>query len=864
MTTAAVLFAVALFANDDFFEQKIRPVLAEKCYSCHNSKLKAAFGGLRLDTAAGLKRGGDSGPVIVAGKPADSLLYQALLYTPGARVKMPPTGRLPAEVAGDFKRWIEAGAPDPRVDSPAPAPVATASAPKLPHWAFQPLRKVSGSIDSLLGKTSPNPIGRREWLRRVTFDVTGLPPTVAELDAYLNDKSDDADRKVVEHLLASSTYGERWARHWLDLVRYCETNGHEYDNDKIDAWQYRDYVIRAFNEDLPYDQLIREHIAGDLLQKPRISRDGKHLESPIGSGMMWFGEVLNSATDSAKTRTDVVDNQVDVISKAFLGLTLSCARCHDHKFDPLPTREYYGMAGVMHSTYFREAVIDSPEQDKATAEVRKKAEALSNQIDAIRGTHTPQPKIALRPSDQAFQPEWKVSGQAFASNNHNLKILEGSLTSQKFKMPKFWLHVLLRGDISETNGKDGGPLRVTLVAGDYKSQHAAPTKTTDWQWFSTRMTLEHSRTCYFEIVDRAREKHMEVAQIIFSDDREPPPFTVDKVEPKTLTAADQARIAELEAQRSALATQVPPSVFAMISQDEDPHDVRVHIRGSHQNLGEVAPRGFIKAVKADFAPIPQGSGRLEMADWIASKDNPLTARVFVNRVWMHHFGVGLVKSVDNFGKMGDPPTNQDLLDFLAQGFMDNGWSVKWLHRQILLSKGYRGKLPVRRLEAEAIRDSILAVSGRLDHTLYGPSITPHISEYQNGRGKPKSGPLDGDGRRSIYINVRRNFITPMFLAFDYPLPISTIGGRGSSTVPSQALLMLNNAFVAQQAKVWADRVKKQNPSDDRQRVTQLYREAFARDPLPDEMNDTLAFAKANSWADLCHVLFNSAEFLYVQ
>ena len=841
MHAAALFLILGSIVGNDFFERKIRPVLVEKCYGCHNANLKAPFGGLRLDTGAGLQRGGDSGAVIAPGKPAEqSLLYKALLYTPGSKLQMPPSGRLADGVLEDFKAWIESGAADPRVATPA---VAVTKKEQPPHWAFQPLKPASKTIDEHMAVGAP--LDKRAWIRRVTFDLTGLPPTPAEISAYLADGAAGADKRVIERLLASPHYGERWARHWLDLVRFAETNGHEYDNDKLDAWRYRDYVIRAFNEDLPYDRLVREHLAGDLLREPRISRDGAHLESPIASGMLWFGEVLNSATDSVKTRADVVDNQVDVVSKAFLGLTLSCARCHDHKFDPLPTREYYGIAGMMHSTYFREAVIDSPAREAAAAAIREMATAITAQMVV------PPPKIQLRTSDQLLKTGWHTSGQAFVSR-HGLRSLTGSLTSDKFKMPKFWIHVLLRGDLNETNGKDGGSTRITLVAGDYKSQHIAPVNKARWQWKSIRMTLEHARTCYFEVVDRDTEREIELGGIVFSDDKEPPSFEVADATPRP----------DLQAQLDAL-PKPPTSIFALISGDEEPRDVRVHIRGSHENLGDVAPRGFLKAVGEASAIQPLGSGRLELAEWIASPRNPLTARVFVNRVWKHHFGTGIVKSVDNFGMMGEAPSNLTLLDTLAQGFIDSGWSIKWLHRAMLASKYYRGALPVRRLEAEAISDSLLAVSGGLNRTLYGPGILPFISKYQDGRGKPKSGALDGEGRRSIYINIRRNFLPPMFLAFDYPLPISTIGGRGASTVPSQALLMMNNEFVEQQAKLWAERATREEP-DESKRIAKLYNEAFGRDPAPQESTDTLAFAKANSWADLCHVLFNSAEFLYVQ
>jgi hypothetical protein len=365
--------------------------------------------------------------------------------------------------------------------------------------------------------------------------------------------------------------------------------------------------------------------------------------------------------------------------------------------------------------------------------------------------------------------------------------------------------------------------------------------------------LEHGRTCYVEVVDRAVDKEIELGGIVFSDLETPPQFE----------AKPDSTDAQLERERDAL-PKPPPSIFALISRDEDPKDIRVHIRGSHENLGDVAPRGFLKAVNNQAPAIdPHHSGRLELAEWIASPQNPLTARVFVNRVWKHHFGAGLVKSVDNFGRMGEAPSNVELLDFLAKAFIDSGWDIKWLHRTMLTSKYYRGALPVRRLEAEAIRDSLLAVAGNLDRKLYGPSIIPFISEYQDGRGKPKSGPLDGAARRSIYVNVRRNFLTPMFLAFDYPLPISTIGGRGSSTVPSQALMMMNNEFVANQAKLWAERASREQP-DEAKRIVQLYNEAFGRDPNASEAKETLVFARENTWASLCHVLFNTAEFLYVQ
>ncbi len=771
----------------DFFEKQIRPVLVEKCYSCHSAKLKEPMGGLRLD-------------VKVADERVKRRIIQGVGYE-SPEFRMPPTGKLPAEVIADFRRWIEMGAPDPRADAEVMKRIEGRD-----YWAFRPL----GKAEVKLKPAVQGPADKRTWLRRVTLDLTGLPPTGSEVDAFLADGSTE---KVVERLLASPHYGERWARHWLDLVRFAETNGHEFDNEKLDAWQYRDYVIRAFNADVPYDQFVREHLAGDLLPYKRMSADGAFLESPLATGFFWFGEVLNSATDSVKSRADTVDNQIDVIGKTFLGLTLACARCHDHKFDPISTKDYYALAGVMHSTAVSEAVVDSPER---TAEIRAKVSG--------RGPAPP----------SGFQ--WTSTGQAF--EGPVVKSLVGSLTSNKFTMPKLWVHVRMAGSAAESKLGDRAKLRVTVVADDHKSAHLYLTGKPGFYWKSARMTKEIGRSCYFEIVDRDPEGWIVVDRIVISDDPKPP--------------VEEGGVAE------ATDSAVPASVWGMIAKDENPGNARVHVRGSHKDLGEEVPRRFLELF--DAKPFSRGSGRLELAEAIAT--NPLTARVMVNRIWLHHFGQALVKTSDNFGRNGDRPSDPELLESLAAKFVESGWRVKEMDRMMVLSEPYMRQGGVRRLEAEAIRDSILAVSGSLDRTVYGESVMPHISKYQDGRGKPVSGPLDGNGRRSIYIQVRRNFITPMFLAFDYPLPVSTMGSRGASTVPSQALMMLNNEFVAGEAKKWAERVCTAE-ADSSKRVEKMYVAAFARPPAEWELRETLAFAEKNGWADLAHVLFNSAEFIYV-
>ncbi len=1076
----------------EFFEKKIRPVLAEQCYVCHSAKTQA-LAELRLDTKAGVLEGGGRGPAIVPRSPETSLLVKAISYR-DLDLKMPPTGKLSDQQIADFREWIRMGAPDPRSNEAGGGEIGGAAEPEpidieegRRFWSFQPVQdhappSVKRSewsrtgIDNFIlsrleseGLEPAPPADKRTLLRRVTFDLIGLPPKPREIDDFLADDSTDAYAKVVERLLASPHYGERWARHWLDLVRYAETNGHEFDNDKLDAWRYRDYVIRAFNDDLPYDRFIEEQIAGDLLERPRLAHDGASLASPIGTGMYWFGEVLNSPTDSLKARADQVDNQIDVVSKAFLGLTVACARCHDHKFDPIPTADYYALAGVMHSTGIREAIVDSPEREREIArlangiaatneEIRKVLDPATERlaaslasdltaaadlvvgedaylrgpektgtvrgVDVMRRARAAQLRRALEDRAHPFHPfiriaqiiaqgeaadfagaaakvkteiranavaeaadrgdlefedfekpgfeDWTLSGQAFVGNARyrpapDLPLADysgagvadsyrtgsdffvGSMTSRKFRMPKRWLHVRLAGRAGGVARSSLSEVRLTLVVDSHKGTSFVPTEEGRFEWRSARMTTQFDRLCYFELIDRSRGGHIIVDRIVISDSETPPDdgrvdprveglleredvrsFSdlagayqrlyqtalqeqgdgdadplVDALRPTltleetvvVLPAVAQAKLQSRRQQRAKFERSIPVSSFAMTSRDESPGDIKIHLRGNHKNLGEEVPRGFLRVISS--APPDRntnGSGRLRIAAELARSDSPLPARVMVNRIWKHHFGQGIVRSADNFGKTGERPTHPELLDYLARRFIDGGWSVKAMHRLMVLSNTYRMSsrpvalgeskdpdnrllhhMPVRRLEAEGIRDSLLAVSGSLDPTLYGPSVIPHISEHQDGRGKPPiPGALDGNRRRSLYINVRRNFLTPLLLAFDYPLPTSTIGRRNTSTVPSQALMMMNNEFVALEAGRWAVRVLRQE-TDARRRVENMFVIAFGREPEQPETDEALTFIAEQAgrydgagtgdprpWADLAHVLMNSTEFIFIR
>ncbi len=899
----------------EFFEKRIRPVLVKNCHACHSRALAKPMGGLRVDTREGLQH-------------AVPRLLSVLAHS--GLVKMPPSGKLPDDQIRDFEAWVRMGAPDPRTDMPAQPKGRVDFAEARKFWAFRTVEDppvpevrqnawVRKPVDAFLlakleaaGLQPAPPADKRTLLRRVTYDLTGLPPTPAEVEAFVRDHAPEAYPRVVERLLASPRYGERWARHWLDLVRYAETNGHEFDNEKMAPWRYRDYVIRAFNEDVPYDQFVREHVAGDLLPVPRRRADDAVWESPLGTAFFWFGEVLNSATDPVKTRADEVDNQIDVMGKAFLGLTVACARCHDHKFDPIPTADYYALAGVLHSTDMREAVVDTPGRTQKIAELSREIRGINERIK--RMTNAPEPRKATfryRDSDEVFDSfgsssfgEWTPSGAAFGeapvrgaadSLAAGSDVFVGTLTSKKFHTgKKRYLHVRVSGTKSDAALNERGLLRFTLVNGGYKAQHVVPTGSGTPVWKTLTLTLERERLCWFEIVDHSRKGRIAIDEVVFSDEKEPPPV----MQPDgpsgiagTLSGDAARELQELGSRRTALEAQIPDSEFAMLAMDRDPHNVRIHIRGNHQSLGDEVPRRFLQVIAGeDQPPIESGSGRLRLAEWMLSPRNPLTARVMVNRIWAHHFAKGLVRTPDNFGATGDAPTHPELLDYLASRFVQSGWSVKAMHRLMLLSSAYQmasaapvkddpenkllSHMPVLRLEAEEIRDAILAAAGSLNPAFGGPSVPPHISKYQDGRGKPKSGPLDGDGRRSIYIQVRRNFLTPMLLAFDYPLPISSIGARGSSTVPSQALLLMNNEFVALEARRWAKRAIA-DATDPQTRIRAMYEAAFSRPPDARETEEIIEFvalqsklyseaSEENAWADVAHVLFNSPEFLYLR
>jgi hypothetical protein len=793
----------------EFFEKKIRPVLAEHCYTCHSQGAKKLRGGLLLDSREGLLKGGDSGPAIVPGQPEKSLLIKALRQA--HELRMPPKGKLPEAVIADFVRWVELGAPDPRTAAAAATPRRTAfriTDTDRNHWAFRPVavpalpavrdlawcdsgidRFVLARLEAKRLRPSP-PADRYALLRRATFDLTGLPPTPEEIERFLRDDSPEAFAKVVDRLLASPEFGVRWARHWLDGVRYAS------DVDR--GGLYRDWVVRAFNDDLPYDRFIRLQLAGDLLparagDPARTHASGRPLDDVPATGLLALAVWEKVARDLAVA--EIVDSQVDVVGRQFLGVTLACARCHDHKFDPFSTEDYYGLAGIFFSSHISPGTLINDGR-------------LSGDVIGI-------PLLSKVDAEKNRRIDAEVRG--------------------------------LEKQIAALEVKAGPAARLQQVRDQLRALPQQMRKATAAVKTKLQKQVEQLRADEKKLLeDRARRG--------WRDD------------PPELTEITRLRgqVADLEKTRPA-----PPVAIGIReggvpgSNRERIGDAPVYVRGDHRKEGKVVPRRFpVILAGEDQVPLGRrtaGSGRLELADWIASPDNPLTARVMVNRVWQHLFGAGLVRTPDNFGLLGERPTHPELLDYLAGRFVASGWSVKRLIREIMLSRTYRqtsfadaallkadpenrllGRLSRKRLEYEALRDSILAVSGQLTHGRAGPA------------------------RRTLYEPVERGRMQPARALFDGPDPLSIVPERAATTTTPQALFLMNNPLVLDAAKRLAERLQQDaRLKDDRARVARAYLRLLGRPPSPEETRIGMEYVARSSWSHYLQVLLCTNEFLYL-
>lgn len=1104
-------------ASLEFFEKQVRPLLVKRCYECHSADTKEPKGGLRLDSRSLILKGGDTGPAMVPSKPGDSLLVDAINY--GEVYQMPPKSKLPEAEIATLTKWVAMGAPWPEEDADAVSSDMEFDLEerRAAHWCWQPIQnpalpKVNKTdwprqaFDLFIlakleekGLTPAAPADRRTLVRRAYFDLIGLPPSSEEVEAFVNDNSLNAFAKVIDHLLDSPHFGERWARHWMDLARYAETYGHEFDYSLPHAYKYRDYLIRAFNADVPFDQLVVEHVAGDLLKRAtnghlpfelRMHPEEDYNESQIATGFWWLGEATHAPVDVRANEAERIDNQLDVFGKTFLGLTIGCARCHDHKFDAISTKDYYALSGFMQSSRraelfegtfggpnrvagelrwikhlggqrFAKALWESPHSGEefarylsaardamfgelkgdvaaAAAKAKVDSERLAAWVRALQSDDVKQRShplhvwhlLAESPTDQKISevreqiaadtelrkkldethpvfsdfsypdtgdiwssPQWLVAGEAFPtyitplgewdpqrgasrwapygvadSSRFGLKF-QGAMRSKTFVLNHRNIYYRAKGrGVKIRLILDGYFMDVyngLLFRGfsfDLKDDSRLA-----WHHQGGDIGRYLGHRAYIEILDHG-DGYAALDEIRFSNEG-PPPELFSGVASRVLTA-DTNTLAGLaehygqlwEATRKELMNFLDPArkSSARLSEISDAwmpeqaqlldwcgasglipeleaklklrlkdwetgqkhipntdrflgmvdgtgEDERVFIRGNHKTLGPEAPRRLLEALGGKplppppvsrLGPVEQGSGRLQLAQELVDPKNPLTSRVMVNRLWHHLFGRGIVATTDNFGVLGKRPTHPQLLDHLATQFMNEGWSVKRMLKSLMLSSTYQMastpnpkgdevdpnndlllRARIRRLQGEAIRDAMLAVSGRLDRKLHGPSVPIHITSFMQGRGRPgNSGPLDGNGRRSLYIETRRNFLSPMMLAFDTPIPFNAIGRRNVSNVPAQALILMNDPFVVQQAKTWARRAIAEVPEPE-DRIRKLYEAAFSRPPTDQELADAMAFVGQQGaelkldaeqlkvdervWGDLCHVLMNVKEFVFV-
>jgi hypothetical protein len=1039
-------------ADAEFFEKRVRPVLVENCTRCHSAESKPPMGGLRLDSRASLLKGGARGSALTQGAPLKSLLLRAISYN-DPTLQMPPPGRLSAEQIGVLTEWVQRGAPWP-VQKQALA-VASGGQKfdlrvRAKHWAWQPVRRPDlptvkqkawprNPIDRFIlaklearGLTPAAPADKPTLLRRVTYDLIGLPPTPAELHAFLADTSPNAYTKVVDRLLASSHYGERWARHWLDLVRYAETDGHEWDIEKAGAYQYRDYLIRALNADIPYNQFVTEQIAGDLMPHPRLNPQAQFNEAALGTGFFWLGAGKHAPVDLCDDEAERIDNQIDVLGKAFLGVGIGCARCHDHKFDAISTQDYYALYGFFKSTRLQWSPVGAPlaadlHRDLQTVRgqirqtVRQAAAKLLGQaadpsqpdwaarlqaarkskadplyaIAVLNEAGAAQPPEAFKRARQDLVKQLQADNMRAEKENRDTLRLEGfgksgvytpwSTSGDAFGQgPTTALSARLEGDkeahvravfasgVARSDALTdklpgtlrsptfiltrptilyhiaGEKARIRLILEGYQRlrdplygrleiEIDSPDRLT-WMTQDVREWVGHR--AYIEIEKRgdgyaalervgftaggapAEAPNPQIVRLLDDPTLDSLPALISKantlfqktaeqalspaapadeqaaeslltwaLQTRTLPTLEMLRLVDLRQQSGLLEAHIAAPQPALTAAEGDGVNEPVHVRGNYRTPGPTVPRRFLEV--CDRAPAlgsEQGSGRLQLAQRMTAPSDPLLARVLVNRLWQHHFGEGIVRTPDDFGVMGERPTHPELLDYLASEFVRQGGSLKKMHRLMALSSAYRmasapdpkadtadpqdrllHRMPVRRLEAECIRDGILAVSGRLDSTLYGAPVMPHLNEFTPGRGAAPSGPLDGAGRRTIYLSVRRNFLIPMLLAFDYPVPVTTQGRRTVSNVPSQALTLLNNPFVVAQAQEWAKHILAEPGTPD-QRIERMYETAFGRLPKTPEREAAQAFLNSKeyggpndptAWSDLCHVLFNVKEFIFL-
>ncbi|HLJ54980.1 MAG TPA: DUF1549 domain-containing protein [Chthonomonadaceae bacterium] len=1016
---ASQLSPAAAAEQSAFFESRVRPLLSAQCFQCHGAENQR--GGLRLDSREAVLKGGAKGEDVVAGDPDRSRLIAAVRYD--GPINMPPAGKLRPEEIAALTEWVKIGAP-----WPAAAPVTggaakgqaadmVLTAAQRDFWSFCPVIKpaaprvkdagwCANAIDRFVlarleakGLKPAPPADRRTLIRRVSFDLTGLPPTPDEVEAFVNDRSPNAWQRLIDRLLASPHYGERWGRHWLDVARYADSNGLDENVAFANAYRYRDYVVKAFNEDKPYDQFVCEQLAGDLMPTEDEALRNDRLTA---TGFLSLGPKLLAEPDKPKMVMDIIDEQIEVTSKAFLGLTVTCARCHNHKFDPIPTKDYYALAGIFKSTktmsnvatvaMWQERPLHSRRSDAEVAALEAQIRDAQASLDRAKAAANAAVLSEVRANAaNLVKAGWELAQQGEPISIADTPARPGDPPRTVIEAVRF-----NRGDIGrdvDSYGKGiggiilnvGGANRVEWdvdvpAAGDYRlevryaSAQVRPVRLllngklirTDaaaqntgsffpdgqrWEvvgrypMLAGRNVLRleaigvppHINRFLFSPVQPRRDgRPIESAAQIASRFSVSVPLlraaarfaASEKQDPSTLNPADLAAAASRFADRFALPDapeplyadgqrralvraqksladlrdreSKPPTVMAV--EDTKPENCRVHIRGDTQNLGDEVPRHFLTVLGGDRVTIDAGhSGRLELAKWIARPENPLTARVEVNRIWQGHFGAGLVQTPDNWGFLGLRPTNPELLDWLAATFVEQCWSVKKLHRLILMSSAYKmgsqadakteaiaakadpedtllWKIPRRRLEAEPFRDALLFVAGKLDLTVGGTLLTTKNHDYVTNDQSGNAASYNAN-RRGLYLPIIRNALYDMFQAFDYGDPSMVNAKRSTTTVAPQALFVMNSPFVIEQARAFAAALRAEAP-DDASRIRLAYLRAYSRPPTSEETRRAQAYLTAYTgklastepdsgkrseaaMASLCQLFLASNEFIYV-
>lgn len=1071
-----------LCAQEDvtLFETRVRPVLATQCYPCHGPDQQLS--GLRVDSREALLKGGTRGPSLVTGDPESSLLIKAVRHD---GLKMPVGGKLKPQEVAALEEWVRKGAawPDTQISKHPAAPDRYAKLVST-HWAFQKVMPVT--VPSTEGQNwSQQPVDlfiyerlknkglhpakaadRRTLIRRLSYVLTGLPPTAEAVDQFVADTSPHAYEQLVDRTLASTHFGEQWARHWLDLVRYGETRGYEWNYEIVGAWRYRDYLIRALNADVPYDQLVREHIAGDLLTKPRVNPAEHINESVIGTAFYRLGEAGHD--DCAMFREialDVVDNQIDTLTKTFQGLTVACARCHNHKLDPIPTEDYYGLYSILNSSRAVTHTIDLPD---ANAEALARLRAIKGEIRQELGSiwkreakavgtvilrdlnpkntggawraalaksnqkleNPGYPLAALlcetgsddrwlgdsaarltgryrteqsdraafnRDNFQAFgdfqageSKGWKFSGAGLASKPVSAGDFSVAVSGDAAVSSVYSRGVYTNALSPRLNGalrspylpKDKKYLSLRMMGGSLAARRTVldncaigenykvlENDLPEWVRVDTQ-SKEAKLPVFVEVVTKSDNPRLPdrpevlkpyqkklldspysyfgVLGAVLHDTPETPKEDLSHMQPlfegkliknwqdlaaryekvieqaverwaagratdedarwlDWLThnsllsnqASASAKLKQLVDDYRSVESKLPePRVVEGLADYGEGRDYPVLIGGNPKNPGKTAPRRYLERVLGETPLATKGSGRRELAEMIASADNPLTSRVMANRIWSYVFGRGLVSSVDNFGVLGEKPSHPQLLDYLATTFVDQNWSIKSMVRLLVTSETFKqsGEVapearegdpenrllhhyPLRRLEAESIRDSILLSSGKLRNSVFGPSTQPHRDQEKDYR-RLFSGPLDGDGRRSLYLKVTRMEGTRFLDIFDYPNPMATRGARDVTNVPAQALTLMNDPFVITEAEECAKRVVAQNATTMDERTEELFRLVLGRHPTEPEkkrfrglgaelasLHGVARDKAVNSlevWKDLAHAAYNLKEFIYIQ